>query len=233
MKLLFNVAADIAKLSLFIVCAYALLGVYAQRRRPQWTEHLTKRRMAVLGMLMLAAAGIKLIEDVVAKESGPVDEATLWFIRNHVPAALNGFFAVVTFSGSAKFLVPIAVVAAMALLVARRQFEAVLMGASVVTATLAVWGMKAIVGRARPALWEAQWYLGFQFPQWAHPQHRCIRYRCRVVRGANQASRRECGDGACCAVARPGRRFPARPRCALAFGCPGRHVPRILHSLDD
>lgn len=162
--MLFNIAADTAKLSLFIVCAYALLGAYARRRRPQWTEHLTKRRLAVLGVLTLAVGGIKLIEDVVAKESGPVDEAILWFIRDHVPAALNGLFAVVTFSGSARFLVPVAVVAAMSLLVARRHFEAVLVSASVITATLVVWGMKAIVGRARPALWEAQWYWGSSFP---------------------------------------------------------------------
>ncbi len=162
--MLFNIAADIAKLSLFIVCAYALLGAYARRRRPQWTEHLTKRRLAVLGMLTLAVGGIKLIEDVVAKESGPVDEAILWFIRDHVPAALNGFFAAVTFSGSARLLVPVAVMATIALLVARRRFEALLVGASVITATLVVWGMKAIVGRARPALWDAQWYWGSSFP---------------------------------------------------------------------
>ena len=162
--MLFNIVVDIAKLSLFVVCAYALLGAYARRRRPQWTEHLTKRRLAVLGVLTLAVGGIKLIEDVVATESGPVDEAILWFVRDHVPAALNGFFAVVTFSGSARFLVPVAVVAAVALFVARRRFEAVLVGASAVTATLVVWGMKAIVGRARPALWEAQWYWGSSFP---------------------------------------------------------------------
>lgn len=162
--MLFNIAADIAKLTLFIVCAYALLGAYARRRRPQWTEHLTKRRLAVVGILTLAVGGIKLIEDVVAKESGPVDEAILWFVRDHVPAALNGFFAVVTFSGSARFLMPVAVVAAVALLVVRRRFEAVLVGSSVITATLVVWGMKAIVGRARPALWETQWYWGSSFP---------------------------------------------------------------------
>ena len=75
-------------------------------------------------MLTLAVGGIKLIEDVVAKESGPVDEAILWFVRDHVPAALTGFFAVVTFSGSARFLVPGAVVAAIALLVAGRRFGA-------------------------------------------------------------------------------------------------------------
>lgn len=162
--MLFNIVADIAKLSLFIVCAYALLGAYARRRRPQWTEHLTKRRLAVLGILTLAVGGIKLIEDVVAKESGPVDEAILWFFRNHVPAALDGFFEVVTLSGSARFLVPVTALAAVALLVARRRFEALLVAASVVTATFVVWGMKAIVGRARPALWEAQWYWGSSFP---------------------------------------------------------------------
>ena len=133
--MLFNVVAGIAKLSLFVVCAYALLGAYARRRRPQWIELLTKRRLAVLGALTLAVGGIKLIEDVVAKESGPVDEAILWFIRDQVPAALNGFFAVVTFSGSARFLMPVAAVAATALLVARRRFEALLVGVSVVMAT--------------------------------------------------------------------------------------------------
>ncbi len=162
--MLFSIAADIAKLSLFIFCAYALLSAYARRRRPQWTEHLTKRRLAVLGMLTLAVGGIKLIEDVVAKESGPVDEAILWFVRDHVPSALGGLFAAVTFSGSATFLVPVAVTAAVALRVARRRFEALLVGASVVAATLVVWGMKALIGRARPALWDAQWAWGSSFP---------------------------------------------------------------------
>ena len=162
--MLFNIAADLAKLGLFIACAYVLLGAYARRRRPQWTEHLTKRRLTVLGILTLAVAGIKLIEDVVAKESGPVDEAILWFVRDHVSVALTGFFAVVTFSGSARFLVPLAALAAVALLFARRRFEALLLGASVITATLVVWGMKAIVGRARPTLWDAQWYWGSSFP---------------------------------------------------------------------
>ena len=162
--MLSNIAADLAKLSLFIVCAYVLLGAYARHRRPHWTAHLTKRRFAVLGVLTLAVGGIKLIEDVVAKESGPVDEAILWLFRRHVPAALDGFFGMVTLSGSARFLVPLAAVAAVALRVARRRFEALLLCATVATATFAVWGMKAIVGRARPALWETQWYWGSSFP---------------------------------------------------------------------
>lgn len=162
--MLFNIAADVAKLSLFIACAYLLIGAFARRRGPQWTKHLTKRRLAVLGTLTLAVGAIKLIEDVIAKESGAVDEAILWFIRERVPAALNGFFAVITISGSAKLLIPMAAVGAVVFLVARRRFEAVLLGASVITATLVVWGMKAMVGRARPALWDAQWYWGSSFP---------------------------------------------------------------------
>ena len=162
--MLWTIVADLAQLSLFIACAYLILGAYARRRRPQWTTHLTRRRLAVLGVLTTAVGGIKLIEDVVAKESGPVDEAILWFVRDHVPSALHGVFAVVTLSGSATFLVPVAVVAVVVLFVARHRFEALLVGASAITATLVVWGMKAIVGRARPALWEAQWYWGSSFP---------------------------------------------------------------------
>ena len=40
-----------------------LVGACARRSRPQWTEHLTKRRLAVLGILMplaIMAAGISL-----------------------------------------------------------------------------------------------------------------------------------------------------------------------------
>ena len=159
-----ELAADIAKLSFFVACAYALIKAYAWRRRPRWTAPLAKRRLAVWGALTLSVGGIKVIEDVVAKESGPVDEAILWFIREHVPSALTGFFTAVTFSGSAAVLVPAAGLAATALLVSRRRFEAVLLAASSITATLVVWGVKAIVGRARPDLWEAQWYWGSSFP---------------------------------------------------------------------
>ena len=156
--------ADLAKLGLFIACAYLILGAYARRRRPQWTTHLTQRRLAVLGVLTTAVGGIKLVEDVVGKETGPVDEAILWLLRDHVPSALQGVFSVITLSGAATFLVPLVSLAVVGLLFARHRFEALLVGASAVTATLVVWSMKTIVGRARPALWEAQWYWGSSFP---------------------------------------------------------------------
>ena len=162
--MLFEFALDIAKLGFFIAFAYAVLGAYARRRKPHWAAHLTKRRVAVLGLLTLAMGSIKLIEDVVAKESGPVDEALLWFVREHVPSALTGFFAVVTLSGSAIFLIPTAAVATLLLLRVGRRLEAWLLSGSLAAATIVIWSMKALVGRARPSLWETQSYLGSSFP---------------------------------------------------------------------
>ena len=118
----------------------------------------------MVGVLTLGVGAVKVIEDVVAKESGPVDEAVLWFVRDHVPAALTAYFGAFTLSGSATFLVPVAVVTTVMLLAARRRFEAVLVGTSLATATLVVYLLKAIVGRTRPALWESQWYWGSSFP---------------------------------------------------------------------
>ncbi len=164
MNLFFEFVSDVAKLGLFVACAYVALNAWSRRRRPQWTEPLTKRRFAVLGILTLAVSAIKVIEDVVAKESGGVDEAVLWFVRVHVPAALGGFFNAVTLSGSAGVLLPIAFLAIVVLLVSRRGFEALLIAVSAATAPLLVYALKSVVGRARPVLWETQWYWGSSFP---------------------------------------------------------------------
>jgi len=156
--------ADSAKLAFFVVGAYLLLQASARRWQPGWSVHLTRRRLAVLGLLTLAMSAVKLIEDVVAQESGPVDTAILWFVREQVPAALGGFFAAVTLSGSAAVLLPASVIAVVALLIARRRFEALLLGTSMAAAPLLVYVLKALVGRARPALWQTEWYWGSSFP---------------------------------------------------------------------
>ena len=162
--MLFEFSADIAKLGFFIACAYALVSGLARRRHAPWAVQLTQRRLALLAMLTLVVSGIKVIEDVLAKESGPVDAAVLWFIREHVPAALTGFFATVTLSGTAGFLVPAGVLVTVALLIGGRRYEALLVGASLGAAALLVWAIKALVGRARPALWDAQRAWGSSFP---------------------------------------------------------------------
>lgn len=162
--MLIEALADLAKLVFFIAAAYLVLLAYTHRRQPDWAAYLTRRRLAVLGLLTLTMSAVKVVEDVVAKESGPVDTAVLWFVRDHVPATLAGFFAVVTRSGSVAFLMPATVLAVIVLLVARRRFEAVLMSTTMIAATLLVYGIKTLVGRVRPALWETQWYSGSSFP---------------------------------------------------------------------
>ena len=59
---------------------------------------------------------------------------------------------------------PLAVVAALALVVARRWFEALLLGGSLLAAALLVYALKVIVGRTRPDFWEPQCYWGSSFP---------------------------------------------------------------------
>ena len=52
-----DIVAELVKLSHFITCAYLLIVGCARRSRPQWTEQLMQRRLAVLGILTLAVAG--------------------------------------------------------------------------------------------------------------------------------------------------------------------------------
>ncbi len=163
-RVAFEVLVDIAKLAFFVTIAYLILQAWAGRRQPGWSLYLTRRRLVVLGALTLLMSAIKLIEDVVARESGPVDTAILWFVREQFPAALNGYFAILTLSGSARVLLPASVLVVLALLLAKRRFEALLLSASMVAAPLLVYVLKAVVGRDRPVLWDTQTYWGSSFP---------------------------------------------------------------------
>ena len=160
----------------------------------------------------------------------------LWFVHNHVPQSLEGFFRIVTLSGSARFLVPVSVLVVIALLVARRGFEALLMAASMVTAPLLVYALKSAFERARPALWGGGLVLGLQLSEWPHPGHGGF-WICRsAVCGANLATAawpgqaagwsRHSVDGFGCAVAPCSRRALA-DRCAGLHG-PGCPYPLIL-----
>ena len=50
------------------------------------------------------------------------------------------------------------------LLIAKRRFEALLLAASVISGATVVYAVKTVVGRARPALWDTEWYWGSSFP---------------------------------------------------------------------
>ncbi len=160
----FELIKDLVKLAVIAAGLYFALGAYVHSELPAWSALLEKRRFGVLLSLVLAAITIKVGEDVFSGESGPVDVLVLQFIHANVPAALNGFFEAATVTGSGWVLFPLSTALVIALLLARRRFEALLVAISVTSGGIVVYVLKAIAGRTRPALWETQWYWGSSFP---------------------------------------------------------------------
>jgi undecaprenyl-diphosphatase len=163
-RVIFELIADLAKMTFIVACLYFVLGEYARRRQPAWAAPLAKRRLTTLSVLILAVSAIKVSEDAFGGESGPIDRTVLLFIHDHVPGALTGFFEAVTFTGSSSVLFPLAALATIAFLYVKRRFEALLMAGSVVAGAIVIYVVKAAVGRIRPALWETEWYWGSSFP---------------------------------------------------------------------
>lgn len=115
-------------------------------------------------MLVLVVFAIKVGEDAIGGDSGEIDKAMLLLIHKHAPAPMVALFDVVTETGSSKVLFPLTTLGAAALLVARRRRDALLLGGSVASAAALVYLVKTLVGRARPALWESEWFWGSSFP---------------------------------------------------------------------
>jgi undecaprenyl-diphosphatase len=160
----FELIKDIAKLALIVASFHFSLSVYLGWKQPAWSAFAEKRRFAILLALVLAVVGIKIGEDAVNQESGPVDLLVLQFIHANVPPALDGIFQTATITGSAKVLLPLLLVIGVAFLWAKRRFEALLLTVSVVSGALTVYVLKAAVGRARPDLWDTESYWGYSFP---------------------------------------------------------------------
>lgn len=160
----FEVIKDIVKLALIVAFLYFALSVYLGWKQPAWSAFAERRRFAIMLALVVAVVGIKVSEDAINRESGPFDILVLQFIHANVAPALTGIFEAVTFSGSASVLVPLVIVVVVALLFAKRRFEALLLTVSAVCAGLSVYVLKSLVGRARPRLWDTEWYWGSSFP---------------------------------------------------------------------
>jgi len=160
----FELITDVVKLALIVAFLYVALSVYLGWKQPAWTAFAEKRRFAILLSLVLAVVGIKVSEDVVNRESGPFDVLVLQFIHANVASSLTGLFEAATISGSARVLLPLVISMVVALLCAKRRFEALLITVSVLSGSMTVYVLKAAVGRARPALWDTQWYWGSSFP---------------------------------------------------------------------
>lgn len=162
--ILLEAVEDITKLVLIVAGLYFAARLYARRRQPGWTEPLDRRRVAVLCLLALGATAIKVTEDVLGGESGPIDKAILLFLREHMPLWPTGLFEAVTLTASARALTVLTLATTIALALARRRLEAKLLASSVICAAAVVYAVKLLVGRARPALWDTQWYWGSSFP---------------------------------------------------------------------
>src|SRR2546428_1909339 len=91
-----------------------------------------KRRFTLLSVLVLAVCAIKVSEEAIGGESGPIDQAILLFIHTHVPRGLTGFFEAGTLSRASQILFPLATAATIALLFARRRPQALFLACSVV-----------------------------------------------------------------------------------------------------
>ena len=155
---------EILELTLAVACLGVALRLYVRHRQPTWSAPLNRRRLAVGWALVLCVLATKVSEDVIDDESGPIDKALLDMIGAWVSDGSTGVFEAITVTGSAGVLTPLTVVTTLALLAARRRFEAMLLAASTLGAAGVVYVVKALVGRARPDLWPAQWYWGSSFP---------------------------------------------------------------------
>lgn len=162
--MIFELIEDTMKLAFIVALLYFVLGAYVRRKQPAWSKPLEKRRLTILLVLVLAVSAVKVSEDVLGGESGRIDEAILVFINNHVPRMLTEFFVVITFTGSISVLLPLTTAATIALLFIKRSLEALLLAASVISGAIVVYVIKTAVNRARPTLWESEWYWGSSFP---------------------------------------------------------------------
>jgi undecaprenyl-diphosphatase len=161
---IFELIKDVAKLTLIVACLFYVFGAYVRRYQPAWSLPLENRRLTTLMVLVFAVSTIKVSEDVLGGESGPIDKGILLYIHNHVPDTFNWFFEAVSYTGSSKFLFPLVAVATLGLLRVKHRFEALLVCTSVIVAAVMIYVVKMAVGRVRPKLWETELYWGSSFP---------------------------------------------------------------------
>ena len=162
--MIFELIEDMVKLAVIVASIYYALSTFVRKKQPEFYEILEKRRVFIVFALVLVVLAMKISEDVLGGESGPVDKAVLLFIHSHVPGDLNPFFAAITFTGSAKFLFPFTALIAVVLILAGQRSEALLLAVSQISAALVVVIIKILVARDRPTLWETEWYWGASFP---------------------------------------------------------------------
>lgn len=159
-----EILEDAAEFALIIAAFYFALSLLGKWRPQPFGVPVEKHRLLLVFLFVLAVTVFEISEEVLEDETGPVDEAILLFIRQHLPASFGGFFQAITFTGGGQFLTPLTVILSGVLWFTRQRLAALVLGLSAILGALTIYVIKTAVGRARPALWETDWYWGSSFP---------------------------------------------------------------------
>ncbi len=155
-----EIVLDVAKIAVLAWLSYLAI----RRLGTHFGKRYEDRRLWLLILLGAALMAIKISEDVIDGESSVVDQAILVWLHSHASTSLVYAAGIVTVSGSWMALLPLSVISVALLLALQRRQEALYLGATVVCGELLSYVMKLAFGRARPALWEHDWYWGASFP---------------------------------------------------------------------
>ena len=162
--MIFEFIFDVFMLLLIVLSLYIAIYIYVRHKQPTWSIHFKKRWLAILLILVLTMIAAKVIEDVIDEESGPIDHKIILFVHHQVPKGFTDFFELITLTGSSTVMIPLTTILVAILFFAKRRFDALFLAVSVLGATSLIYFIKMAVGRARPALWETEFYWGSSFP---------------------------------------------------------------------
>ena len=157
---LVEIVLDVGKIAVLAWLSYLAI----RRLGTHFGKRYEDRRLWLLILVSAALMAIKVCEDVINGESSVVDQAILVWLHAHTSTSLAYAADIVTISGSWMTLLPLSVISVALLVALQRRQEARYLAATVIGGELLSYVMKLAVGRARPALWEHDWYWGASFP---------------------------------------------------------------------
>jgi undecaprenyl-diphosphatase len=181
--MVFEVIKDCIKLALIGVILFFFIHRYVRWRRPDLRPAVEQHRLTIMMVLGLVLMGIKVSEDALTGDSGPMDKEILLWVHQNVPAGLTRFFDAVTITGSFKFFLPLLVVITVLFAAFKKWFEVLLLVCSSCAGGLLIYVLKAVTARDRPALWETRWYWGTSFPSGHTLETACVSMALAVCLG--------------------------------------------------
>jgi hypothetical protein len=128
----FEFTQDIFKLALEVAIIFFPFKRYIRWRKPHWVDSVERHKTTILAVMVFVLLGIKISEDALSGDSGPLDQTILLFVHKHVPTSFAGFFEIVTVTGSFKFFVPLVLVISLLFVRFKKWFEAFVLASSTV-----------------------------------------------------------------------------------------------------